>query len=300
MFERRMNGFITLSILAILLAFTGVWYAAAPLAYSTITSVQPLAEPKPLYEENHVVVNLGTMKVELRTATTTVETFDILSKGKPGSYYETIGGSFEHDYKIRKHFSSIGKVYMPWSIHVFGNYFIHGVPYYPDGREVSSEYSGGCIRLKNEDAEKVFNFVERGMPIILTQGGIEDFRPTETRTPLLQSMDMVRLMSAIVSLEVLSQDNVIRDIDGESTTRRKLLPKLLAGDDSVSKTFAKAVGETAYLDYMNQKARSLGLTNTRFTSLSEPVATTEDDIARFNTYIRNYKSYLLTLAPEQE
>lgn len=298
---QRLSGSITLGILAILLSITGIWYAAAPLVYNTVTFAEEnLVQETPLFDENYVLVNLETMRVELRTATTTLETFEILSKGKPGSYYETIGGIFEHDYKIKKHFSSIGKVYMPWSIHVFGNYFIHGVPYYPNGEEVSSTYSGGCIRLRNEDAEKVFNFVERGTPIVFTQGTEEDFKPTATATPLLQSMDMTRLMSAIVSLEVLAQDTIIRDTDGESTTRRKLLPELLKGDDSVSTTYAKAVGEEAFLAYMNQKARSLGLTNTHFTSLTKPVSTTSDDIARFNTYIENYKSYLLTLVPPQE
>jgi hypothetical protein len=299
---QKIHGYITLSILTILLAATGIWYAAAPLVYNTVAVTEEILEAKeerPLYAGNHVVANLTTMKVELRNGTTTLETFDILSKGKPGSYYETIGGAYENDYKIKRHFSSFGSVYLPWSVHVYGNYFIHGVPYYPNGTEVSSTYSGGCIRLKNEDAEAVYEFVERGTPIIITQGTEEDFRPTATATPNIASMDMVRLMSAVVSLEVLAQDTVIRDIDGESTTRRELLPLLLTGDDSVSKTYAKAVGEEAFLNYMNEKAHSLGLSNTRFASLAEPVMTTGEDIARFNTYIENYKTYLLTLVRGQ-
>ena len=291
---RNIKGFITFGILITLLALTGILYATAPFVQG-----KAQATPKPLYEGKFVVVNTEAMKVELKQGTTTLATFPIISKGKPGSYYETIGGAYANDYKIETHFSSIGHVYMPWSVHVFGNYFIHGIPYYPDGTEVSSLYSGGCVRLSNEDAKQVYAFIEKGTPIILTKETESDFAPTSSSTPT-ESMDMTRRMAAIVSLEVLSQDNIIRGLDGESTTRRELLPRLLAGDDGVTQVYAKARGEQTFIMYMNEKAKSLGMTNTTFISLAEPVTTTVDDEARFESYITTYKSYLLTLAQRSE
>ncbi len=300
MSNRTIHGYITIGILTGSLVLSGVWYATSPTTEPTITPFTPIVrEQAPLYAGNYVVVHLEKMQIELHNGTSTLETVPIISIGKPGSYYETIGGAYANDYKIRNHFSSIGHVYMPWSVHVFGNYFIHGIPYYPDGTEVSSTYSGGCIRLSNEDAKRVYSFIEKGTPIVITENSERDFIATEIEAPTISSAEMTRLMVATISLEVLTQDNEITDTDGVSlTTRRKLLPRLLAdGDDSISIKIAQALGEGAYVSYMNQKAQALGLTNTTFTSVTSPVTTTLADQERFMQHIASYKTYLLTLPP---
>lgn len=298
MSPHQIKGYVSLGILLSLLMVSGVWYANSPAIHPIQTPPEaPQQAERPLREGKHILINLDTMKVELRNSTTTLETHDILTVGKPGSYYETIGGVYENDYKIKKHFSSIGHVYMPWSTHVFGNYFIHGIPYHTDGTQVSSTYSGGCIRLSDESAERVYEFVEKGTPIIITENDEQAFLPTATSTLRTPSMDITRLMVAVISLEVLTQDNEITDTDGKTiTTRRAILPRLLEGDDTVSALYAQALGEDTFLSYMNQKAQALGMSNTRFSSLTEPVLTTEEDSARFAHYLRSYKTYLLTLS----
>jgi hypothetical protein len=256
----------------------------------------------PLYEGDFVVVNLHTMTIELKRGSSTLEHMDILSIGKPGSYYETIGGAYENDYKIRSHLSSIGHVYMPWSVHVFGNFFIHGIPYYPDGTKVSSEYSGGCIRLTDENAQKVYNFVEKGTPIVVTEQSENDFSPLATSTVTFESLDMLRLMAATVSLEVLTQDNSIYDATSNTyTTRRKLLPRLITEKDaSVIKTLAKDRSNDTFVMYMNLKAKSLGLTNTSFSAIDAPAVTSAEDLGRFQSYLSIYKTYLANLIPTEQ
>ncbi len=298
----KVHGYITIGILLLLLTVSFIWYAESPtISRREITYAAEVKVETPLYPGDFVVVNLETMKIELRNGTTTLETLDIITKGKPGSYYETIGGAHTNDYKEKSHFSSIGHVYMPWSVHIFGNFFIHGIPYYPDGTKVSSTYSGGCVRLSDNDAKKVYDFISRGTPIVLTGGFESDFIPTKIETPSVQSIDITRLMVATVSLEVLTQDNEVTNLDGNSlTTRRKLLPRLIVdGDDAVSVKLAQAVGINAFIDYMNQKAQSLGMTNTIFTSVTDPVMTTQEDAERFTKYISDYKAYLLNLSPTQ-
>ncbi|MEZ0208754.1 MAG: L,D-transpeptidase family protein [Candidatus Paceibacterota bacterium] len=297
----RLAGYISIGILVAVLIGTGLWVSTKDSLPAPALGYIPRAE-EPLYPGDFVVVNLRTMTIDLRHGTTTLESFSIISKGKPGSYYETIGGSYENDYKIRNHFSTIGHVYMPWGVHVFGNFFIHGIPYYPDGRKVSTTYSGGCIRLTDEDAERVYTFVTTGTPIIITEQNDTDFVPTASTTDTFSSMDMTRLMVATISLEVLTQDNTITDTDGETlTTRKKLLPRLLVdGDDDISRTFAKSRGETVFVDYMNKKARALGLTNTLFTTVDTPATTSQEDQKRFMQYIIDYKTYLLTLGTSTE
>ncbi|MDP2668305.1 MAG: L,D-transpeptidase family protein [bacterium] len=106
---------------------------------------------------------------EASEASTT--TFDILSKGRDGSFFETPSGIYTIGYKEKNHFSSIGKVWMPWSMYIFGNYFIHGWPYYPNGRPVEASFSGGCIRLSVADAGKLFALVKEGMPVLIYAAG---------------------------------------------------------------------------------------------------------------------------------
>lgn len=292
----RTQGHITTGILIALFGLTGFLLAEKP-APAAVLPQQILHLEQPLYEGDFVVVNLKSMLLDLRNGTTTLLSFPIISKGKPGSYYETIGGAYENDYEIRSHFSTIGHVYMPWSVHVFGNFFIHGVPYYPDGRKVSTAYSGGCVRLSDDDAKRVYDFVKTGTPIIITEGKDNDFIPTATTTDSLSSMEMTRLMVATISLEVLTQDNAITDTDGETlTTRKKLLPRLLLeGDDDISRDFARSRGGTVFVDYMNKKATALGLTNTLFSAVDAPATTSPADRARFLNYLSEYKSYLLTV-----
>jgi len=258
-------------------------------------TVTPIVSTSHKYTGKHVVIRLDAMTLELRDGTTTLSVVPVLSQGKPGSYYETIGGVHANDYKTPLHFSSIGYVYMPHSVHVYGNYFIHGIPYYPDGTPVASTYSGGCIRLTNTDAKAVYDFIDKGTPIIITRGTEFDFMPTRAASSTLERDDMTTFMVAVVSLEALTQDNKIVGTKGEVTTRRTLISQLLTQkNESVATLYAHSIGEKRFVALMNQKAQALGLSNTRFTDVTSPVSTTYEDYERFMGYIATYKSYLTT------
>lgn len=119
----------------------------------------------PPSEGKMIRVNLETMRMYLYENGTLRDTLTVVGKGKEGSYWETPGGEYKVLYKEEQHFSSTGKVWMPYSMQFFGNYFIHGWPYYPNGQEVAAGFSGGCIRLKTEDAKKVFEWADRATRI---------------------------------------------------------------------------------------------------------------------------------------
>ncbi len=114
-----------------------------------------------------IEADLEAMKITLYENGVAKETVPIASKGRDGSWWETPTGRYAVLGKETEHFSSIGQVWMPWSIQFYGNFFIHGWPHYDDGTPVPPSYSGGCIRLSNENAEKVFRFAAKGMPIII-------------------------------------------------------------------------------------------------------------------------------------
>jgi D-alanyl-D-alanine carboxypeptidase len=123
--------------------------------------------PEPPESGKAILADLTNLKLELYEDGKLVTKFDIAAKGRKGTPWETPGGNYAVLYKSEKHFSSIGKVWMPYSMQFFGNFFIHGWPYYEGGKEVPEGYSGGCIRLSTRDAEKVFDFAQVGTPVLV-------------------------------------------------------------------------------------------------------------------------------------
>lgn len=246
--------------------------------------------------QKHIEVFLDTKQLKLYEGNSLIQTFPIISIGKPGSYYETIGGNYIVDYKTELHLSTIGHVYMPYSVHVFGNYFIHGIPYYENGKKVTSSYSGGCIRLQDEDAEYVYNFVNEGTPILITKNNIEEFVETKISTTTFTSYKMTNFMVGAIALEVLNQNNIPGLDNMDQTSAKNILKKLLIdGDIRVGEMYAQTYDQEKFLQIMNKKALAIGLSNTIFTSITDPVTTTFEDYIRFMEYITNYKSYMLTI-----
>jgi len=118
-------------------------------------------------KKKFVLVDLRAMTLTLYGENGTSTEFKVLTKGRDGSWWETPSGNYSVVTKETNHFSSVGKVWQPWSIQFYGNFFIHGWPYYPGGSPVPQGYSGGCIRLGTDDAKKVFDFAERGTPVLV-------------------------------------------------------------------------------------------------------------------------------------
>jgi hypothetical protein len=291
--KNKTHTIIITTILTLTLTGSIFWFMNPPIVTQGDTEAISENIPYP-HKGKHVIVHLTNQTITLQNGTTTIATYPIVSQGKPGSYYETIGGVHINDYKTPLHFSSIGHVYMPYSVHVFGNYFIHGIPYYPNGTPVSSTFSGGCIRLTNDVAKIVYNYIDRGTSIIITRDTELSFNPTMVSTSTLTSQNITNLMVASISLEALTQDNEIIGLEGEPTTRKKILPSLLKdGNTAVATLYANSIGEENFINLMNQKAEALGLTNTHFSDATSPVTTTYEDQERFNTYIARYKSYLI-------
>lgn len=117
-----------------------------------------------------IVADLDDMNILLFENGELQETHSILSKGRPGSPWETPAGNYTVNYKIENHFSSIGEVWMPYSMQFFGNFFIHGWPSYPNGTPVEEGYSGGCIRLADEVSKIVYEFADVGTQVAVVGG----------------------------------------------------------------------------------------------------------------------------------
>ncbi len=112
-------------------------------------------------------VNLAKMKMSLYKEGVLIKQVSILTKGDVDNW----GGSAAGLYRIlsgnKASFSIGSDVYMPYALHYYGKYYIHGIPYYPGGVKFDSLFSGGCLRLKDEDAEVIYELSELNMPVLI-------------------------------------------------------------------------------------------------------------------------------------
>lgn len=277
--------------------------------------------------------DLGSMKISLYENGALVEEYPIQSVGREGTAWQTPLGKFDMSYKIENHFSSIGHVYMPFSMHFFGNYFIHGWPYYPSGMPVAEGYSGGCIRLNTPDAEKIYDFVDKNTELIVTTSS--DIQVAQNQfqyhiknsPPQLESNFLVvdletgevlathngkekisigsfaKLMTALISLESLNQyqEAVLhQDIVKISDV---LYALLLGDDEEAGQVLYEHKNKNQYLVDMNTRAKSLGMTDTIYTDIngvSPKTVSTLEDSFKLMQYIQSYKPFLTKVLSLEE
>jgi len=273
-----------------------------------------------------VYADLNAMEIKLFENGTQMQTYPIQSVGREGTAWQTPLGKFDMSYKNANHFSSIGHVWMPFSMHFFGNYFIHGWPYYTGGMPVAEGYSGGCIRLNTPDAEKIFDFVDKNTQLIVT---ISD-KQLETQTdfeyhiknskPSLESKFLVadldtgevvaskdakeviaidsfaKLMTGLISLETLNQyqETVLNQ---DIVSIADVLYVLLLGDNNdAGKLLYEHKNKNQYLLDMNTRARSLGMDQTLYKDVNGEDSTTTsslEDSFKLLHYFKGYKPFML-------
>ena len=275
---------------------------ADPGYYESIT--KKLVDEKASF----INANLSSMELEVYIEGNVELKVPILAKGKVGSWWETPAGIYKIQTKEKNHFSSFGHVYQPYSLDFQGNFFIHGWPYYEDGTQVSSSYSGGCIRLSTEDAKKVYDLASVGMPVVVynTEHTGDSFN-YQLKAPAVTAQEylvadikngtvltsknasqaaaiasITKLVTALVATEYINLDKTI------AVPKRALvytsIPRLKAGQEiraydllylllqessnEAAETFAAATGREIFINHMNEKARAIGLSRTLFTDPS--------------------------------
>ncbi|MFZ2555951.1 MAG: L,D-transpeptidase family protein, partial [Minisyncoccia bacterium] len=179
--------------------------------------------------ERMIAADLSTMKLYLFENGHATATIDILSKGKRGSRWETPTGLYKIETKEENHFSTIGSVNMPKSMQFFGNFFIHGWPYYPDGTPVAEGFSGGCIRLSTEDAARVFDFAKRGTPIFVSEDSSASTTPLTLKSAPLPRVSAKSFLVADISTGVVYAEKDA-DTPRPIASISKLLTALVANE----------------------------------------------------------------------
>lgn len=232
----------------------------------------------------------------------------IQTKGKEGSWWETPSGIYAIQSKEKTHFSSFGHVFQPWSMAFQGNFFIHGWPHHPDGTPVQSSYSGGCIRLSNEDAEEVYKVSSVGMPVLVhEQDYHNDSFSYGTKAPevtadaflvadlasgavlaesrsdeVFSVASITKLLTALVAVEHINLDHTVTITDsmrastsvprlkvGASVSAYDLLfPLLKESSNEAAEALARHSGRATFIMRMNEKARAVGMEHSVFTDVS--------------------------------
>jgi len=128
-------------------------------------------------KENFIYIDLKKMQLTLYQEGKELERFPVLGKGREGSWWETPPGAYFVGEKSVNHFSSVVRVWMPYAVQFYGNFFVHGWPYYTGGRLLPFGPSGGCVRMKTSDAAVVFDFAQRGMPVLVFEEKKSDDLP---------------------------------------------------------------------------------------------------------------------------
>ncbi len=243
-------------------------------------SVELENNKKNLFAENMLIADLQNMKVDLINRGQVIKSFNIVSKGRPTSYYETPAGDYVIKSKQENKYSNLGHVYMPYSMQFYGNFFIHGIPYYPDGTRVSTSYSGGCIRMSDEDAKEIYEFSKVGTRLMIL-----------TNESKNENIDLGKevtgnMLNVLVSLEVLNQEKYVT-YKKEKTQIKTLNKYILENDTEAKEIVISQIGKDSFEDSKLEKAKALSLND----------ATFENEIDRVNLY--NYivanKSYILSL-----
>ena len=181
-------------------------------------------------EGKFIAADLVNMELYLYQDGVATATYPILTKGKPGTPYETPSGFYNVLTKEKNHFNYGEQVNMPYSMQFFGNYFIHGWPTYADGTPVASSYSGGCIRLSTDDAAKVYAFADRGTSVFVYDTGAATSAP-----PLMLSSMPLPAISAASYLvadvdtgDVYAEQNA--DVQRPIASVTKLMTALIANE----------------------------------------------------------------------
>lgn len=125
-----------------------------------------LYAPKPKYSDvSYLDINLKEKTLTLFENGEAKELYKVVAIGPP--YSPTPKGTFSILHKEENHFASKEKLWMPWSMHIVGDIFIHGIPYYPNGKILKSKYSHGCIRVATEQQKELYQKSPIGIPVVV-------------------------------------------------------------------------------------------------------------------------------------
>jgi murein DD-endopeptidase MepM/ murein hydrolase activator NlpD len=106
-------------------------------------------------------------------------------------WFQSPTGLFKIRTKEKLHWSTIGLVWMPYSMQYYEDFFLHGIPYRDNGEIITSTVSGGCLRFQNEIAKEIYDFVKINDPVLVFASYDKLTPKDEFSTPLNQEESFI-------------------------------------------------------------------------------------------------------------
>lgn len=267
-------------------------------------------------KEDFIKADLSAMKLAYYQKGKLFKEYPILSKGKEGTWWETPAGIYKIELKREKHLSSICKVWMPYAMVFQGNFFIHGETYYPGGKPTTLAFTGGCLRLKTEDAKELYQLVKIGTPVLVfdqkfkRDNFLYHLKPPAITAKNYLAIDLknnfvfleknseekvpiasiTKLMTALVATEYLYLGKEIKITD--EMLVKTSIPRLKAGQkynvfellsllllessNEAARALSNFFGPQKFVELMNLKARSIGMENSHFV---DPAGSSSENIS---------------------
>jgi len=136
------------------------------------------------HETDFLEANLLEMKIRIYKEGQIEKEVSILTKGDPQGWGGSAVGLYEIKSGYKSSFSVVSSVFMPYALHYYGKYYFHGEPFYFGGEKLNSSVSGGCLRLKNEDAKIIYELTEIGMPVLMIDKNRDSYKYSEKETSM--------------------------------------------------------------------------------------------------------------------
>ncbi len=157
---------------------------------------------------NWIEVNLEKMILRVYNEDDVLVEYPVLRRGNPEKWGGTAAGLNKVNYKSDKWFSNTALVFMPNALNLYGKYYIHGEPFYPDGRKLITVNSGGCIQIRADQAKIIYDLVQKNSPILVIDKENDGFEYPLKRTTHFPSVSAKSyLVADLGSGTALVQDN---------------------------------------------------------------------------------------------
>ncbi len=173
-----------------------------------------------LTQTDFLEINLEQMEMRLYKKGSVEKEAKILLKGDPQDWGGTAAGLYEIEAGYTSSFSVVANVYLPYALKFYGKYYIHGEPYYPGGGKFVSGNSGGCLRIKDEDAKDIYEMTEIAMPVLVIDKLNDAYQyATSTPTPFPQLSATSCLVADLDSGFVLAEKEPKKQLQIASLTK---------------------------------------------------------------------------------
>ncbi|MBI2623875.1 L,D-transpeptidase [Candidatus Parcubacteria bacterium] len=178
------------SLLARIVPEVGASFRAEPQRLASSVEPEPVSAPTPLPPSGDQVltkhsgervmldpprvrrgksieINLSLMTLQMFENGQRVAAFETAGKGNPKTT-PTPTGRFKILRKRGLMLSNLSYVWMPYSMQFSGPYYLHGLPYYQNGRMLTTQYSGGCVRMPKGVDQTVYNWAQVGTAVVIS------------------------------------------------------------------------------------------------------------------------------------